>query len=499
MATWSRFVGLSLDVEAVDEFRPVYLDSLIHCVGVERSAGLSVGVQGESQVRSGLNLTLQGMVPVYAGLDVHIFTPPPYRYMRLRGDTSTRYFGGFESDPAFAPVHGFDPPGVAHSHTAMVGAFEHVFRGVLYKTSDAPQSSVTYDKYVLPLSNPLVMNTVGARCVVAFDIKALGPNASLVFGLSGSNDATSLVDDISNGAAAVFVLSTENGHVGMRGWFGSGDTGANILTGVHLSRFVDNPLVVEMEIVSAGVTTTLDFRLFERSVSLDTPFASFQVAASIVPTVTHFVIASLGRLSGEHAVDPDALKVELEYVDVERGTGLLYDPANTWDAIQVAEAKLRPYQDRPPFMLAQEGSNTVVVELSKDGTDLTIPTQATVVVDTTDPIITVTVFEPNSRAVMPDRTNPTVMKGSLNPGFSQVHLVWHATHSGYWTLRANSSGAVDGVEMASGNYLSPEQPEDLVWDYAMLPPVDGVYDVTLYLIADNGKPTAKKLGEYIVP
>jgi hypothetical protein len=150
-------------------------------------------------------------------------------------------------------------------------------------------------------------------------------------------------------------------------------------------------------------------------------------------------------------------------------------------------------------VVVRSGMNDVFVALSDDGVSQTDTHDDTLFLDATDPVITVTSFTTDSPVIVPDTTNPQVVKGSLNPGYSNVTIEWNASHTGTWTLRANSTGASSGYEMASGNYSVAGATVVTNWSFADLPQVDGRYDVTLYLIADSGKPSAKKLGEYLLP
>ena len=206
----------------------------------------------------------------------------------------------------------------------------------------------------------------------------------------------------------------------------------------------------------------------------------------------------LGRRIADLPPSTENAIVDFEYVDVERGDGSLYDPVTAGE-IPVADAKWRPFQDRPPFKLAKEGINTISVVLSDDGVSATIPAVDTIEVDTSDPIITVVAFEPDSPVVDPFALNPPIIKGSLNSGFSGVSMRWYATHKGTWSLRANSTGVVDGTEIATGDYTTVGEVMETTWDFADLPQVDEVYDVTLYLVAESGKPTGKRLGIFIAP
>jgi hypothetical protein len=149
----------------------------------------------------------------------------------------------------------------------------------------------------------------------------------------------------------------------------------------------------------------------------------------------------------------------------------------------------------------RQGVNDVLAVLSDSPSSLlfTETQYDTLIVDSSDPVITVVTFTTDSPILVPGTVNPPVVKGSLNPGFSGVAMSWYATHTGTWTLRVNSTGATNGIELRSGTYPVAFETVSTGWDFAELPQVDDTYDVTLYLIADSGKPTAKKLGQYLLP
>ena len=490
---------LSIEVMAVGEFRPAYMN--VHIFGsAQQTVGMNFYIMDTVQRQADLSATIFGVQETQAALDMMVKVPSPYRYMKLRKDLLTRYFGGFASDANFeastGDIQGFDPVNPGRILTFGNGNFNDVFRRLSYSGSNAIPT-VVYDKYSLPLSSALTLTTVGARVLLSFELKEMASDAGLIFGLF--NDQNTTLSDISTGAILAFAVETEANHVAFRGWFGTSSSGVNVFTGLPVANFLNKPLLLEIELISIGIVNTAEFRLFDREVNLDVPIISFQVATSLPVVVDRFSISSIGRRNPDIGTTEAAFLAEFEYVDVERGTGVLYDPVNTSGNIQITEAKWRPFQDRPPFKLSGEGLNTIIAYLSNDGVAATMPAQDDIFVDSTDPIITVYVLDPDSPVTLPDALNPPIIKGSLNPGFSQVRMVWAATHVGTWTLRVNSTGTIDGIEIASGSYPVANISTLLTWDFADLPQVDGTYDVTLYLIGDNGKPTAKRLGIYIAP
>jgi hypothetical protein len=425
-------------------------------------------------------------------LDLVVADALPYRYVRLRGDLLTRYFGGTPSDPNF--FEGFDPPDPFAVIDQDIGVFDSTYRSLLYLTTNEIPVPGNFDKYSLPLAGPLALSSKGFRAICCFKLYQIGPNSSLIIGMF--DDQLDPLASIAAGNVLAFALDLVDGRVFFRGWYGFSSSPLDIISDLAVETFLDKNLVLEIELIADGIVKTVEFRLFDRDRDLDDPLARFQVSGSSVPTVDRFSISSLGRRSGS-TVQPDML-VGFEYVDVEPGLGSVYgiDPGV---GLLIPEAKWRPYQDRDPVRLRVQGLNRVFGALSTDGISSTIEAQDTVVVDASRPTIQITRLSIASPVRVPGAVTPPIPKVSKQPGFSIASLQWFATKPGTWTLRANSTSQLDGVEIQRGQYTTPGIYSMITWDFADLAIPDGTYDLTLYLIDQAGLATGKLVGEYLLP
>jgi len=451
-----------------------------------RSAQMSLVVQGTQGFTVPMDVHLRGEQQLLLPGDLVVEVPLPNRYMRLRGDLLTRYFGGDPSDANFP--EGFDPTPGNLVVQEEIGRFNHSHRKVIYQgPNDIPTAS-TYDKYGLVLASGTIPgDTIGLRVITSLRLNVFGPNSNVIFGLT--NGQLGPFDDIANGRLTAFGLELEKGFVTLRGWHGGA-------TGVVLARedIVGRNLVVEQEVVANG-PTVVEFRLFDRDLDLDNPLRRLSISGGSVANVDRFFISSLGRHTPELPTAQPDMSVAFDYADVEPGSGSLYATSPTL-GIVLGDVKWRPIQSRPPIQLRAQGSNTLRAALSPDGIAATIEAVDTIEVDDSDPVITVVALETDSAVRI--GSNPQVVKGSLQLGFSGISLVWKADKPGTYTLRVNSTGATDGIEIQSGDYPVADTNLRIDWDFADLPQVDGTYDVTLYLIADTGKPAAKGVGIFIL-
>lgn len=455
------------------------------------TASLQVLIQGERTVQVGLDMEIEGEPERTVGLNMLIVNELPYRFMRIRKDLTTRYFGGFASDSNF--FEGFDPPNVSAVITQGIGRFNYGHRKLVYTAPNTIPSGAAFDKYSLPLSAPVVINTIGFRVLVNFRLDSFGDNSILLFGLF--NDQFDPETSLAAGNVCAFALETEKAHIEFRGWYGPSGTAVNLGTALPVSRFLNRDLLVEMELVDTGAVEVVEFRLYEMDVSLTVPLLSARSETAANPTVDRFSITSLGKRTPEL---PDSeMSVAFKYVDIELATGVIFEALSGLD---ISDAKWRPYQNRPPIELLYGNSlNQVFVALSPDGVTSNTEAVDTITVDNSDPKIFVLSFNPESTVIVPGTVNPPVIKGSLQSGFDEVTFIWSATHIGEYTLRVGSTSPYDGTEILSGSYPTIGAPVTTTWNFSDLPPPDSTYDVTLYLIADNGKHTAKKLGIFILP
>ena len=621
----------------------------------------------------GMRVTIQGTRVYPLGLDMVIEVRRPHSLIRVWGDVSTRYFGGNASDANFFENWNVAPGGAVI--TEGIGGFSLGDRLLTYTTPNTIPTAGTFDKYSVPLAVAANTSVEGFRALFAFQMQSFGPSNILLFGCF--NGTNSPVSDITAGDLVGMSIEADKDVVQFRAWAGTAVSSAALASGLPASRFVDAPLLIEIETVTGGATTDLEFRFYERLVSLDRPLVTISLQTTTAPTVTHVAMSSLGRRTPELSTSQPNLRVQFDYADVEPGTGAVYQQSHLFE---VADAKFRPYDDRLPLilpntgpfilsdslvsdegywrldtalastlafsggmaevsgavfpettqtlgaswyrvecdvmggtytagtnghgiglhgvgnvatgdsiiayvnsfsgtatltstvsgtptvlgstsfatqagrwyrfvldvrqrtggdvlvnfyvdgtlvlseidtaapvagtpllyntnsasaffrsLLVRGGMNTVFVQQSDSGAVTTDARHDLLYVDDSDPAITVHAFSTDSPVLAPDTAPLVVVKGSPNPGFNNVGMLWSATHSGTWTLRANSTGTTDGIELQSGTYPNAFERVSLNWAFADLPQVDGLYDVTLYLIADSGKPTSKKLGEYILP
>lgn len=464
-------------------------DLSIYVLGGE-TVLLQVLVRGTSTVQVGLDMEIEGEPERTALLDMLIVDELPYRFMKVRKDLTTRYFGGFASDANF--FEGFDPPNVGAVITQGVGRFNHGHRKLVYTAPNTIPTPGAFDKYSLPLAAPVTVDTIGFRALVNFRLDAFGENSSLLFGFFA--DQLDPLASFAAGHVCAFALETEKGHVEWRAFYGLSGSVVNLGTAIPISRFLGRDLLVEMELTDTGAVEVVEFRLYEMDVSLSVPLLSARAETAANPTVDRFSITSIGKRTPE--LPDSAMSVAFKYVDVELATGVTYDAPG---GIPSLDAKWRPAQNRPPIELLNEGPNQVFVALSPDGVASNIEAEDNMVVDSSDPKIFVLTFNPDSDVIVPGTVNPPVVKGSLNSGFDGVTFTWSCTHVGEFTLRVGSTSPTDGIEILNGTYPTIGAPETTVWNFADLPPPDGTHDVTLYLTADNGKTTAKKLGIFILP
>lgn len=458
---------------------------------MNKTASLNVLVVGSVERTSSLNVALTGTSTRTSSVDVDTIALPTYRYMRLRGDHLTRYFGGNPSDGNFFEAFA---PAPSATVTNGIGWFGVAQRYLTYHTPNTIPTSGTFDKYSLPLASPIATGSQGVRIIVCFDIVAFGPNGSFVCGLF--DGTASPVADITAGRLLAVALEAEQDHLHLRGWFGTAASSRAFASGLPLTRFIGSPLLLEIETVASGPAVA-NFRLFERAVNLDVPLISFALTGVATPTANNFSVTSLGRRTAELPANPSLQQFRVHYVDVEPPLGSNYAVPPT--GMPLADAKWRPADDRVTFLLRQEGANTIYLAVSEDGVVASDEQSETITVDSADPIIEVLSFYTESSIIAPNTTNPPVVKGSLNAGYDDVSITWRADKTGSWTLRVDSTGVVDGIEIASGTYPVANVPVVTSWNFQQLPQIDAIYDVTLYLVSSSGKPTAKKLGEYLLP
>jgi hypothetical protein len=455
-----------------------------------QKASLQVLIRGESTVQVGLDMEIEGEPERTTALDMLIVNELPYRYMKVRKDLTTRYFGGFASDANF--FEGFDPPNVGAVVTEGIGRFNSGHRKLVYIAPNTIPTGGAFDKYSLPLTAPVTIDTIGFRALVNFRLDSFGENSSLLFGFFA--DQLDPLASFAAGHVCAFALETEKGHVEWRAFYGFSGSAVNLGTAVPISRFLNRDLLVVMELIGTGAVEVVEFRLYEMDASLSVPILSARAETAANPTVDRFSITSLGKRTAE--LPDSAMSVAFKYVDVELATGVLYDASA---GIPSLDAKWRPVQNRPPIELLGNGPNQVFVALSPDGVTSNIEAEDSITVDSSDPKIFVLTFNPDSDVIVPGTVNPPVVKGSLNAGFDGVTFTWSCTHVGEYTLRIGSTSPTDGTEILNGTYPTIGAPVTTVWNFSDLPPPDGTNDVTLYLTADNGKTTAKQLGVFILP
>jgi hypothetical protein len=448
------------------------------------SASLQVLAQGDVTRTSDLDVLVRGDVNRTVALDMAIEREPPYRYEKIYGDILTRYFGGSPSVTFGAPVI-----------TQLIGQFNLDYTGsIVYQFPNTIPTGPTFDKYSLPFAPPLSMNVAGRRLLINMALRQLGPNSSLVLGLFA--DQLSPTVNVGAGTLVAFEISAEQDHVAFRGYYGAAVTTPAKLTGIALSSLLHRLLVIEIEAIA---TDTVAFRLFAADRNLDIPLYETTLVDVTIPVVDRVSFTSLGKANVSYPSNTLDTVVDLYSVDFEAGVGSVYT-INPGVGLPMAEAKWRLWQDRTPFQLRNvPGSNTVTSELSPDLIVSTTPKSVIVEVNVDDPIITVDNFLPDSNVLVPGSVSPPIVKGSRQPAFDTVRLYWQCTHAGTFSIRVNSTGMTDGIEIASGAYPTAGLTVQTNWSFSDLPDVDGTYDVTLYVLADTGRPAAKKLGIYLLP
>lgn len=484
-----RFADMNVAIMGTEE-RPVNMSAYI--LGGP-NVGLNIAIRGLVEATASLDMVIFAIPETRSDLDMLIVDETPYRYMRMRGDFTTRYFGGLLSDVNF--LEGFDPPNGGAIVTNGIGSFSDGHRRMTYTTKNQTPTPITFDKYSLLIdAAPITLDAIGLRVLVAFRLNSFGPNSDLTIGLF--NDQLSPAESIASGNIAAFHIEAEKGHIEFRASFGTSSTDRDKGTALPVEDFIGKYFILEMEQTDIGVTKTMTFRLFDREASLSNPVYEFEADTTVTVTVDRFSITSQGRRVVELPEDQKDLSATFEFVDIELATGVLYAPPST--GVPLVEAKWRPIQDRPPIELTGEGEKTVYVALSVDGASSNIETSATVEVDSSDPEIGIMSFDPESDVTVPDSVNPPIVKGSLNSGFNGVSMRWYCSHPGDYTLRINSTGPYDGIEISFGVYDEAYVPTTTTWNFSDLPAVNDVYDVTLYVVADTGRHTAKRLGVFIL-
>ncbi len=462
----------------------------LYILGFE-TADMDVAIKGTTEITAGMDLDIFGVPEVSAGLDLLIQGLTQFRFMRIRKDLTTRYFGGNPSDANF--FESFDPPNVGAVVTNSIGVFNDSHRKLIFSALNTIPSGGNFDKYSLPLTAPITLDTIGLRVLVNFQLTEFGDNSNVMFGLF--NDQLDPASSIASGDICAFAFETEKDHIEFRAWYGTSSSFLDLGTAVLVDRFIGKNLLVEIELVNTGAVKTMEFRLFEADVSLSVPIFSTQIETATDPAVDRFSITSLGKRTPE--LPSSNMGVAFEYVDIELATGTTYAVPAT--GLPVLEAKFRLLQDRPPIELLGEGTNQVFVALSPDGITINTEAEDTIFIDTSDPKISVLSFTSDSDVIVPGSVSPPILKVSPNSGFDEVFLTWMASHVGTYTLRLNSTSPNDGTEILSGDYPTVGDPVSISWSFADIPQVDDTHDITLYLVADTGKHTAKKLGIFLLP
>jgi hypothetical protein len=457
-----------------------------------KTVPLDILFKSEISKNSSLDVSIEVFQKQLAYCDMFINIPLPYRYMRLRKDLITRYFGGTASDVNF--FEGFDPPNPGAIVTNGIGSFDPGHRSLIYSVSNDLPTNVSFDKYSLPLAAPVVLSTIGFRILTHFKISSIGPNSILMFG--AFNDQLDPFSSISSTDICAFAMEAVYGGIKFRGWYGNSVSPSTLSTILPSSYFLSKPLCVEIEQISTS-PNTVEFRLFDCTEDLDTPLISFQVSTGLNPTVDRFSITSLGRRSVGDPTSQPNMSVNFEYVDIEPGTGVLYFVPPT--GLTALDAKWRPYQDRPPIQLRAFGDNQVFCSLSSDGISSTIEAQDIIKADQNRPDIFVTKLEIDSPVFVPYSVTPPIPKVSKNLGFSGISLTWFATQPGTWSLRLNSKSVSDGTELVSGIYVTPGLYQITNFDFSSLVYTSGTFDITLYLTNEAGLSAGKGIGTYLLP
>ena len=368
-----------------------------------------------------------------------------------------------------------------------------------YTTDNTIPSASNFDFYFTSFDTVIDIDAIGWRILVNFRLDTFGDNSNILFGLA--NTLAEPAAMIGLGDTMMFAFETEKGHVEFRGFFGTGSTALNLGTAVSIDRFLRVPLVLEMELIDITSVYIVEYRLYERDKSLSVPFATFQVESPTPPGISRFVVSSLGKRTPELPFSDTS--VVIDYLDIEAGPGFVVAEPTT--GITAVTGKWRRFQDRAPIELLGEGTNEIFASLADELTngftavDATEEARDTIIVDSEDPQIVVVSFSPDSSVLVPDTVNPPVLKGSLQSNFDEVKMTVYGTHAGTFTLRIDSTGVLDGTEILSQVYPVAGIETEIAFNFSDLPQTDDTYDVTLYLIADNGKITAKKLGEFILP
>lgn len=453
------------------------------------TASLEVVVAQTNQIDTSLAGVVAGTNQVATGLDLASLAPVTYGGMRV-WNVGSRYFG--RDATAVSDTDRFDSlPGSLVDATTW-GTVTLGYRHLYCTVSGATPDLVSYDKATVltGAAGSVDFSQVASRAIFEFQLVQVDDDASITLGLCTAQ-GTSPVADAAAGNVVSFTLETQGGHAQFRaqaGTFASnrvplGPPG--LLVGPHM--------FVEIECVGASVgSSQVAFRLFNRDLSVDRPVAELTIDTPTAPTVTALGIWGQGRVSVERPVGFVAVNWRGWGVERQAGATQVYTPS---PVVSLAEAAVRPYSPVVPCQVGA-GTNTLQVQLVDPAEPDSDIASLTYQVDPAEPTITVVGFTAPATRV-PDALSPPIVKGSDKAGFREVEMQWHANKPGTWTLRANSTGVSDGVELAAGVYPVALVVETTGWDMADLP-AEGVWDVTLYLVGDSGVASAHRLGEYLL-
>jgi hypothetical protein len=398
---------------------------------------IDILIRTSTDLTCSASVAVQGQETLTAGLDLVVETRRPYSLTRLWGDVASRFFSGHTSDTNF--FEHFEPHPTATINND-IGSFSEGDRSVTFQTPNTIPTAAAYDKYSLALNASADTSTVGFRLLFDIELLSFGPsNSLLIGGFVGTSDP---IADLAAGNLVGLAIEPDKGVVHFRAWAGTNETSRAFATGLPVSRFLNRPLLLTIETTAAtGALATFAFHLYDALDSLDVPLIRLDVETSTPPTITHVAMTSLGRRAPELSTVQDPMQVRLRYVDVEPGTGALTTPGYY---LAEADAKWRPYWDRPPLTLNRSGTLLLDDHFNTDAgywrLDSTVASSAITVADGVGSVLGIVYADATGSAAWSDYRVEVDVEGASD-----------AVGTGYW-FGVGLYGS--GDYSASGNLIA---------------------------------------------
>ncbi len=355
-----------------------------------------------------------------------------HRLMKVSGDTTLRYLAGNPSDANFPTTFGVVPATPVRSDSNGGSVDDQTDRILdFHAVANPTPAGSDYDRYAIPLDDPMTPAAVGTRFLVRFNLEAVDPGANVLFALT--NNAGAPGTDGVNRYGVSFKRDPTTDTIFYT--LHCGTITESVDTLLPHDTFGDSTWLLECELTG---TSTMIARIFEVSEDLENPRFSHTLAGVAGLTAAYFVVSGLGNMVG--TTPGYEAHCTVDFIDVEPGTGTTFDVGGL---VTDSNTKLRPFMERTPIPLwGSDGDKSLAAKFSTDGGSDTVAITQTIVLSAEPTVVTIDSITSNSPIAVSGKP-----KVSFNDGFEDLEVQFRCSHKGPYQV------VVDGLAYNSGRMV----------------------------------------------